>query len=142
LSFETDQSVGSVEDRRERYDRSIDLFISNPMLGVFSFDDIGKHSAVLDRLARFGIIFGGMFLYCAWYLPLRYIRRSQGLSFGISLAVGIVVIPFLSLNNAFPAFGLMLFIYFPAAVSFIEDRERVLTATAPPRLAPIRQGAP
>jgi hypothetical protein len=123
-SLSTEQDVGTVAGRTDRYNRSIDLFVENPVQGVLSFRDIGKHSAILDRLARFGVFFGFMFLYCATFLPLRYMRRPKSLGFGMALSVAIVAIPFCFLNNVFPGFGYMLFLFFPIAMSYIEEKER------------------
>src|SRR5690606_36725556 len=53
-----DSAVGTVDVRLERYQRSLELFLRNPLIGVLEFDDLGKHAAYLDRFAQYGFFFG------------------------------------------------------------------------------------
>ena len=122
-SLESKGSVGTVSERTDRYERSIDLFLANPVLGTLAFTDIGKHSAILDRFARYGIFVGAMFAYIVFYLPLRYLKKKSDRSYGMSLAVAFVVIGFSFLNNVFASFGYMVFIFYPVAMTYIEERE-------------------
>lgn len=59
IGEETD-SNGDLEARNERYMKSINVFLSNPLGFWFTPQKIGGHSYILDNLARFGII--GIFL--------------------------------------------------------------------------------
>lgn len=115
-SFAGDSAVGTVDVRLERYQRSLELFLRNPLIGVLEFDDLGKHSAYLDRFAQYGFFFGGLFAYLMLYLPLR-VARNRLADPGISLSVLFVVAAFPLINNVFAAFGFMVFIFYPAAMA-------------------------
>ena len=52
----------TIEIRSERYERSLRLTFFNPLIGTLSFDDVGKHSNILDVFAQFGIIIGILFI--------------------------------------------------------------------------------
>ncbi len=122
-SLEESKSVGTVKGRSERYTRSMQLFIENPVIGTLSIDDVGKHSAILDRFAEYGIIFGSIFAYLLFSLPLRVLRHSAR-NFGVALSVVFVVILFSMLNNVFASFGFMVFVFYPAAMSYLHRGDR------------------
>ena len=109
-SLEDEQSTGTVEGRTERYVRSIKLFVENPVIGTLTFDDVGKHSAVLDRLAQYGFGFGLLFLALLIYVPMR-VARSPGAPIGLALAFLIVAIGFPLSNNVFMSWGLILYVF-------------------------------
>jgi hypothetical protein len=115
-TFEGESAVGTVDLRMERYERSLELFFRNPVLGVLKVDDVGKHSAYLDRFAQYGFFFGAMFVYLMLYLPLR-IARNRSADPGISFSVLFVAVVFPLINNVFAAFGFMIFIFYPAAMA-------------------------
>ena len=133
-SLEKSDSVGTLHDRSNRYGRSYDLFVQSPLVGVLSREDVGKHSAILDRFAQYGVFFGGMFVYTLAALPFRMMKRRGGLNFGLSVTVAIVAITFASLNNVFPAFGVALFLLFPVAADYVDERQKEM---AEQRLAPM-----
>jgi cell division protein FtsW (lipid II flippase) len=58
-SINAGEATGTAADRTERYLRSLHLFLDNPLVGVWSFANVGKHSLILDIFAQFGI-FGGI----------------------------------------------------------------------------------
>ena len=89
--LEDDQSTGTVEGRVERYTRSLRLFAENPVIGTLTFDDIGKHSAILDRFAQYGLGFGLLFLALLIHIPLRVARTSR-VPIGLALAFLVVAI--------------------------------------------------
>lgn len=135
-SFQGDSSVGTVEVRMERYERSLGLFLKNPVLGVLKFDDLGKHSAYLDRFAQYGFAFGAMFVYLMLYLPLR-VARSHFADSGVSFSVLFVAMIFPLINNVFAAFGFMIFIFYPAAMALTSaDVARAPVARSPSRSGP------
>ena len=73
-----DQSVnGTIDSRIERYTRSLNIFFTNPITGVLSFDNIGKHSNILDLFAQFGFLIGLLFLYIIKKLPLEILKKSK-----------------------------------------------------------------
>ncbi len=121
------QNIGTVQSRTEKYMLSIDLFLENPIMGAMSFTDIGGHSAILDRFARCGLFFGTMFAYTVFYLPLQFLKKCQSKSFGLALAVLIVVVSFSFVNNIFAMFGFILFIFYPVAMTYVGDRGSSLT---------------
>lgn len=47
---------GDVDVRYGLYQESFDLFLSNPLIGSDDQDELGGHSAFLDRLAAFGLL--------------------------------------------------------------------------------------
>lgn len=114
-SLNTDQSVGTVEGRTERYMRSLRLFLENPVLGTLRIDDVGKHSAVLDRFAQYGIGMGTLFLLLIAYVPWRVLRDRRapiGMALGFfAVAVGVPL-----LNNVFMAWGLILYVFSEGAL--------------------------
>lgn len=115
-TFEGESAVGTVGLRMERYERSLELFLHNPVIGVLKVDDVGKHSAYLDRFAQYGFFFGAMFVYLILYLPLRIVRNRSadpGISFGVLFVAAV----FPLINNVFAAFGFMIFIFYPAAMA-------------------------
>ena len=105
-----DQSTGTVEGRTERYIRSIKLFAENPVIGTLTFDDVGKHSAVLDRFAQYGFAFGLLFLALLIYVPIRMARSSRA-PIGLALAFLMVAIGFPLSNNVFMSWGLVLYVF-------------------------------
>ena len=123
-SLDKSENVGTVQDRSNRYTISLNKFVSSPIVGVLSLEEVGKHSAIIDRLAMYGIFFGGMFIYCLGGLPLRLMAKKGSLGFGLSATVAMVTLTFAALNNVFPAFGVGLFILFPVAVDMVDEKER------------------
>lgn len=118
LTLATDQSQGSFDDRWSRYSRSFIIFLENPLFGVISYRDVGKHSSYLDALARYGIAVGPLLMYIFLYLPARMIRASKD-NIGLPLSVFVVAAIFPLLNNVFSAFGVMLFIMAPVACGLV-----------------------
>lgn len=109
-SLQDDQSTGTVEDRTDRYGRSLRLFAENPVIGTLTFDDVGKHSAILDRFAQYGFVFGMLFLSLLLFVPIRHLR-SREIPIGLSLSVLAVALAFPMLNNVFMAWGLILYVF-------------------------------
>jgi hypothetical protein len=54
--------INTITLRSERYERSLRHFFFNPLIGKLSFDDLGKHSSILDIFAQFGIFIGILFI--------------------------------------------------------------------------------
>jgi hypothetical protein len=104
------QSTGTVEGRTERYVRSLRLFVENPIAGTLTFDDVGKHSAILDRFAQYGFVFGLLFLAILSFMPLRYFGTPQ-LPIGLAVAFLFVAVGFPLLNNLFMSWGLILYVF-------------------------------
>ncbi|MBC5784865.1 O-antigen ligase family protein [Ramlibacter sp. USB13] len=137
-SLRADEAVGTLSDRTERYLRSLSLFAENPFLGVLEFRDVGKHSAYLDRFARYGFLVGGMFVYLMLYLPVRLMKQMRT-GFGMAFAVFAVVLVFPALNNVFLSFGVALYIMFPVACTAVLQRSGAPAARKPYSLTATRQ---
>ena len=118
-SLEEDQTTGTVEGRTERYIRSLRLFVENPVLGTLTFDDVGKHSSILDRFAQYGIVFGLLFLALLIHVPLRVARTSRA-PVGLAVAFLIVAIGFPLLNPVFMSWGLILYVFSRGAFAFMD----------------------
>lgn len=116
--LEEDQSTGTVNDRAERYYLSLKLAVENPVIGTLSFDDVGKHSAILDRLAQYGFFFGFMFMALMIHVPVR-VMRSSGAPVGLALSFLIVAVGFPLLNPVFMSWGLILFVFSRGALTFM-----------------------
>ena len=114
--LEEDQSTGTVNERVSRYYISLELFVENPVIGTLSFDDLGKHSAILDRLAQYGFFFGFIFIALLIHVPIR-VMRSSGAPVGLALAFLIVAIGFPLLNPVFMSWGLILFVFSRGALT-------------------------
>ena len=108
-SLEGGQSTGTLEDRMERYVRSLDAFIGNPLIGS-RVAAVGGHSSYLDRFGQFGIAVGALFLALLIYVPLRFLRFAQ-VPIGLSLAFLIVAVVFPMVNNVFMSWGLVLYVF-------------------------------
>jgi hypothetical protein len=134
------ESEGTLAFRTDRYLRSALLCVYNPVTGVLRFDDLGKHSELLDTFGRYGVPVGLLFAYCVFYLPLRDVRRgrkSQHNVWALALTVLVVSVLFTLFNNVFAAFGFMVFVFYPVAASYLDDRER--RDQKHPQLAPIHE---
>jgi len=115
-SLDEDQSTGTVNDRAERYQRSTNLFLGNPVVGTLTFDHVGKHSAVLDRFAQYGFAIGSLFLLLLGFVPWRLVRDSRVPS-GLSMAFLVVALVFPLLNNVFMSWGLILYVFSRGALA-------------------------
>lgn len=109
-SLDDGQSTGTLGMRTERYYRSLEVFIENPIIGSMDLFEIGGHSAILDRFAESGIVVGALFFALLIYVPLRFLRSSQ-VPIGLGLAFSILSIGFPMLNPVFMSWGLILYIF-------------------------------
>jgi hypothetical protein len=119
-SLEGGRNIGAVDARAERYTRSFKLFLENPVIGTLTFDDVGKHSAVLDRFAQYGFGIGLLFLALLAYMPIRMIRSSS-VPIGLTIAFLVVAVGFPMLNNVFMSWGLILYVFSRGAVSVMQS---------------------
>lgn len=114
--FEYLEFSGTAELRAERYLRSLDLFFENPFLGVLSLDPIGKHSAVLDVFARYGVLIGIIFFILITIVPLRAIGFANG-SYGLAYSILLVTLFIAFLNNISASMAPILFLAFPVVAN-------------------------
>lgn len=111
-------STGAFADRNERYLASLFEFINNPLFGTSDLSNVGGHSTYLDGFARFGILFGSLFLVLLMYVPLRFVRLMRGKR-GVPLSVLMIIIFLPLINNISASIGVMLYIFFPVACSLL-----------------------
>lgn len=122
-SLEQGDATGTAALRSERYRRSALLFVENPVTGVLRFEDIGKHSEILDSYGRWGILWGSVFLYLVAFVPYRALR-SMRRNFGAALSMIAVTLIVTGLNRAFGAAGVMVFLVFPLLQVILADTRR------------------
>lgn len=120
-TLQSDQSQGTAADRVERYRRSFELFLANPLFGVISDADVGKHSAYLDAFARYGVFVGSAFVYLMLYLPVRMMKAMRD-NFGLALGVFGLMLLLPLLNDVFGSLGALLFIVTPVACELVERK--------------------
>lgn len=108
-------SVGTVEGRTERYERSARLFLENPVVGTLVVDPVGKHSAFLDRFAQYGGLVGYVYLVLVCYLPWRLLRDSRQ-PLGLALAFLVVTFGASLLNNTVMQWGVVMYLFSRGAV--------------------------
>ncbi len=109
-SLKEGDSVGTVEGRSERYLRSLGLFVEHPIGGTLMLDPVGKHSAILDRFAQYGVAVGSLFLALLVYVPIATVRE-QRMPLGLATAFLLVAFLFPLLNTIFTGWGLMLYVF-------------------------------
>lgn len=119
-SIDFADATGSFGDREDRYRRSLELFLENPILGTISIRDVGKHSSILDNFAQWGAFVGFLFVY----LIIRPIRAafSNGAPFGLVAATALSVAAVFGLDNGFASAGVALYILFPVAAALTRER--------------------
>lgn len=123
LSLQLGEMMGTAGDRFERYARSLRLFAENPLIGVLAVDDVGKHSEVLDNYARWGVIYGSIFVYLIAFLPVRAMLMLRD-NFGAPLAMLAAIVVVFGLNSGFANAGVMIFLMFPVAAHLLAGMER------------------
>ena len=135
MSLYVGDSTGSVADRTERYSRSINSFLHNPIFGVMGDQGVGNHSAYLDNFAQRGLFFGALYMGLMLYLPIRMLRRLPGM---LSMTGGVltVMILFPLLNSVTMAVGVVLFIMYPAACAITKEFETKRKRRRPAASAP------
>jgi hypothetical protein len=117
-SFTYKSSVGTAEGRTERYLRDISIFLNNPLIGDISFLKIGKHSAILDNFAQYGLFIGLLFLHLLLLIPRKYCKMQKE-DFGCVFSMFVTVL-LLSLFNNIPAsLGVTLYLLFPIALDML-----------------------
>ena len=141
-SLETDTSQGTVYDRAERYTRSLTLFFENPAVGTLSFRDVGKHSAILDTFAQFGIFGGAAFVYLLFGAGVTVLRASASRPQMANAAGAFLVMLMICtiFNGLAASMGVAMYILFPLAMTYGLDQPPGGRWRTPPR--PVRGGGP
>jgi len=94
-----ESEFGSVSGRVERYQRSFKMIFINPITGVLSYNDIGKHSNLLDFFAQYGFLFFFLFINLLIKLPLQIMKKEKEKTY---LIIFIISLLLLGLLNNYP----------------------------------------
>ncbi|TXK77880.1 hypothetical protein [Mesonia sp. K4-1] len=98
-----DGNNNTIDGRTGRYFRSLNLLASNPITGTFSFDEIGKHSNIIDQFAQYGIIFGFLMLRIIFMLPQNLLRTTNNEYLKYFLNIYMVTLILLGILNNYGA---------------------------------------
>ncbi len=110
-----------VGSRTNAYTKSLYSFYDNIILGTFSFDNLGKHSDILDKFAQYGIFMGFILLHYIFKTPLKiynsikYEYKPELVSFLMALLV------IATLNTITLEFSIA--ILFGACITIIIDKK-------------------
>jgi hypothetical protein len=122
-SLQYGEVVGTAADRTERYIRSIMLFLENPVSGVLTFWEVGKHSFILDTFAQFGVFAGVALLYVILRFPLKLYRAYPEYR-SLSFAMIFLIVALFGLNNVAMSYGFMFYIFYPTVLEMM-DKGRI-----------------
>ena len=78
--LETGKTVGDMSEREDRYDISLDAFLSHPLSPEYKINHIGKHSYLIDHLAAMGLIVFipfALLLFYQYRKPLRHMGNEK-----------------------------------------------------------------
>lgn len=115
-----DMDVGDSEfsARSERYTRDLQLILSSPLWGCLSFDEVGKHSHLLDFAAIFGLPMVIFYIRFCWNTVKKFVsKRNSAVSTCLLSAIIL-----LSMNSFTFQFGCALFILLPMFASGVRDK--------------------
>jgi len=101
-SVETGTIEDSISSRITAYSASFDILLEYPIIGSLWHASGGGHSAVLDTIAKYGILGGYMYIRMLFYVPNVYKRySSHPMVYRISNAV-IIATLLVSMLNTIP----------------------------------------
>lgn len=118
LAYSTSANLhdNTLYHRVERYSRSFEIFVDNPIFGALSRNDIGKHSATLDSFAQYGLALGLLYFLCTTvFLVKEILPKNPFINRQIFLVFVIFVF---STNNLVGSQGLVLFIIYPLLLNY------------------------
>lgn len=118
-SLNTSDASGTAAERIERYFRSINIFLENPLVGIWSIENVGKHSLILDTFAQFGIFSGVALIYILFSIP-YHILRTHKKNRKLALTVLFLIVALSSLNNVSMAYGFMFYLFYPYIITRLE----------------------
>jgi hypothetical protein len=79
--LETGKTTGDMSAREDRYDISLDAFLSHPLSPEYKINHIGKHSYLIDHLAAMGLIAFipfALLLFYQYKKPLIHLGNEKG----------------------------------------------------------------
>ena len=102
LTSETGTAEGSIQDRIKAYSYSVETILKYPLIGGLWMSSGGGHSAILDAIAKYGVLGGYMFIRLVFTAPNEYKTALKNPKIcRISNAV-IVSMLFVAMLNSFP----------------------------------------
>jgi hypothetical protein len=117
------ESGTSIEARNDVFLESIYLFFENPIFGIITepinrnshgqIIGFGQHSQVLDTFALYGLFIGLLQLYVYLNPLFARLKYSRGIVSGFTLAIMIVFLFIITINNTTPSVGFAVFFIFP-----------------------------
>lgn len=116
LSLLTGKSQGTVSDRVDRYQRSWNYYLDNPILGTLKKDNLGKHSMILDTFAQYGTFIGLFLVFVLSYIFIRYMRAGIYIS-NLHITMCLMTLLITLLNNIGAIQGVAIFLVYPAIQS-------------------------
>ena len=119
-SIRLGEATGTTADRVERYYRSMNIFFENPIVGIWSYAPVGKHSLILDTFAQYGIFAGIALIYILLKVPYQ-ILQTHTKNRTLALTVLILIIALFSLNNINMSYGFMFYIFYPYIIQRLEN---------------------
>ena len=82
ISFlENGETEGDMNEREDRYNISLDAFLSHPLSPEYNINNIGKHSYLIDHLAAMGLIAFipfALLLFYQFRMSLKYLGNEKG----------------------------------------------------------------
>ncbi|MFS1413862.1 hypothetical protein BCU70_21365 [Vibrio sp. 10N.286.49.C2] len=105
----TGESEGTVSDRTERYWRSLELFLNNPIFGSIERDDVGKHSFLLDTFAQYGVFIGLLVCYII-VKPISKVKVINSSERSFKYIIIFIATCLFSLNNPAMSYGVAFFL--------------------------------
>lgn len=119
-SIQAGKASGTAADRTERYIRSIDIFLNNPLLGELSIANVGKHSLLLDTFAQFGLFIGFILIYILFKVPYQ-ILKTHIKNRPLAITILFLIIGLTMLNNIAMSYGFMFYLFYPYIIQRIEN---------------------
>lgn len=116
-------------DRLPTLQLSFETLIKNPILGVFADDyyglnpmyKLGQHSHILDTLAIWGLIIGGLNIYIL-FLPFKKTRiKNRGKVLTVPMLVTSIII--YGFNNAINSVSIIIFLVYPYVFFQYNEKE-------------------
>jgi O-antigen ligase len=126
-SIDSNEATGLVEDRTMRYEKSIESFVSNPIIGI-GFDrnspfEVGDHATVIDIFGTLGILGGLPFVFFIYYSYIICKKRWENTPYFILVKVSfinfIVIASVKSIMSSYPIF-LTIVLFIPIIPHYIE----------------------
>lgn len=113
LSGDLDVTDSEFSTRGERYTRDLGLIFDSPLWGCLNFEQVGKHSHLLDFAAIFGLPIAITYVNFCWTTLKKFIRQHSASVPACVLVMSVL----LSMNSLAYPFGSAVFILLPIFAS-------------------------